>query len=852
MGELAIRRNRPAPVLQYQGTGKAEKTSGTAQSRTVVQTAAFTISDTLRLLMDRMRQSGGLEGTRRSLQTGEAVLAEVQDSLDRMSELARESAGDGSPDRAALQKELEQLRDNISRMLSNAAVGGKPLFLDLAATGKDPLAAMPDWFLKGLAQDQLTEEQILKSLGLDKSATGADILAALEGRSLEDDPIAARLAVLYLGAVIAGAGSPEEMGAEQALNGLRLLIEKIAQGMEPDRAIELLSNNTFTGLADFQSQFTSGAAAGLEGFLSNLLLTGDSTVVLPDLSGMGLLAGMEGMKLELLMGLLANPDPAAAASQEAGGTASALAQNGPETASAQAAQGTAAEAPPSQTLQLGSIQVSGQDLSGVSYQASTGEITISGTADVVLQGTGQEAQTLRLTGSGTVTLQNVTLSETFVDSASARIHSAGKNELAQLQLREGSVLTLGGSGLLRLGKVLANHTNRLSLTGGAVVVNGRGGQSFGTLSLPVYMEGTASLAAHASQVFQGDGKALAPFDVVWKALLPGWSGIHAMSLNGGELAKMALLNGHPADPIRLWLNKENTSQGYPFHTLLLQGRDEAGRTRTRYTYLHWNHQTGAFQEEIIYPNPFTVIGGEPGQDWVYEEETHTLHILSAQVTAISGGPGVDLYKTPFSGRIALADHIGAIELTLDGVVCQVSSGRAFHLGRENEVALVLRQGTSNIFESGAGCAGISLGEGASLRIDRASQDNGQPAGTLTATIGVGVPGAHGDILTMQMEGEAVTRPQFCLSSRVLQLDRLSVSTREAAQAAQRTVNADRRWVAQVQAAYSTLYRQYLDVAHGLVRDPAAAGALLQDILLQPRQAIRTHGKGGSENAKQLF
>ena len=67
MGELAIRRNRPAPVLQYQGTGKAEKTSGTAQSRTVVQTAAFTISDTLRLLMDRMRQSSGLEGDRKSV-----------------------------------------------------------------------------------------------------------------------------------------------------------------------------------------------------------------------------------------------------------------------------------------------------------------------------------------------------------------------------------------------------------------------------------------------------------------------------------------------------------------------------------------------------------------------------------------------------------------------------------------------------------------------------------------------------------------------------------------------------------------------------------------------------------------
>ena len=119
----------------------------------------------------------------------------------------------------------------------------------------------------------------------------------------------------------------------------------------------------------------------------------------------------------------------------------------------------------------------------------------------------------------------------------------------------------------------------------------------------------------------------------------------------------------------------------------------------------------------MYPNPFTVTGGEPGRDWAYDEASHTLHILTPQVTAISGGAGTDANQAPFSGRIALADSIGTMELTLGGVVCRVSSGRAFSLGRANDVTLLLQRGSSNHFESGAGCAGISLGDGTSLRID---------------------------------------------------------------------------------------------------------------------------------------
>lgn len=136
----------------------------------------------------------------------------------------------------------------------------------------------------------------------------------------------------------------------------------------------------------------------------------------------------------------------------------------------------------------------------------------------------------------------------------------------------------------------------------------------------------------------------------------------------------------------------------------------------------------------MYPNPFTVTGGEAGQDWLYEEETHTLRILSNQVTAISGGPGTDGNREPFSGRIALSDGIGPVELALDGVACQVTWGGAFYLGRDNAVTLLLPNGTGNLFESGEGFAGIALGDGTTLCIDRGEPPSGGvPDGTLTAS-----------------------------------------------------------------------------------------------------------------------
>lgn len=772
MSELAIRRERNFAVPRYQGTGKTEKTADAARSQKAVQTIV-TISETLRQLMERISQGkDASRESRRTLQAGEAVLDEVRDSLDRIAELARESAEGKEPDRDALQAELEKLREGIARMLSEAVVGDKPLFVD----GEVDLV---DGVLSG------------------------------------------------------------DIDLEQLIEVIQRLLERM--GTDSEQTVNLPT-----------------AAPAL----------------------LALLAGMKGMNQELLMDLLAaleNGDPVLT----------------PETADSGAPAPDGAETPRSEpvpTAEYEGIQVSGQDLSEVSYHEKDGILTVNGTADVTIEGTGRA---ILIAGSGRITLQNVEAEIVTVDTEAARIFIAEESVLKKLDLREGASLTLEGGGLLRIGVLRAGEDAVLRLNGGAVMLEEEGTEP---LTLPVVVEGPASLAARAVRVSNPDGKPLESFDLIWKTLLPGWKSVTGLELNGRQ-ARLALREG---DPVRLWLDKENP--GYTVHRLVIQGKDAAGRSRTRYAYLRWNQRV--FQKISMYPNPFDVTGGQPGRDWVYEEETHTLHILSAQVTGISGGVGVDANQIPFSGRIALADSVGAVELSLAGVVCRVSSGRAFSLGRENDVTLVLVNESSNLFESGAGCAGISLGEGTCLRIDCAGTEDGLPRGVLTAAGGpgsagigqdsggdrvrigpililgaaaerqslmgtvtiaggvvtsTGEAGKDGDI-TLQVGEDTVLLPQFKLSVKVLQLDALNVETRESARTAMRIVDADRLRVARIQAVYGALYgqvEQSFSILHSVqagapLRNGAAASTLMEDILRRPCQAIQTHSGGEAEEVQQLL
>ncbi len=1017
MGELAIRRERRAAGPLYQAAGKTERADRAGESRPAAKTPGATVSETLQRLMSHIgRAESCTRESRRTLQAGEAVLAEVQEALDRMAELAGKAAGGGGEDRSALQAELDRLAEQIDRMTGGAFAGGMRLFLDEGTEiedGAEPPAnaalgeedgpqKLPDWLVKGMSQSGLTPERLMSMLGLDKDAGIPDILAALAGKSLDGSAAAGCLAALYLGGVIAGGSASKAVDLKAALEGLRQLLEKVSQGVSPDEAVQKLTDGVFGSLADLEAQFTAGTAPGMEDFLVAVLLPGDeAAALLPAASMLTLLAGMEGMNLELMMGLLT-----AVQSSGAGAEEPALEHaEAPEPA----AEGTA---PQAAIVDLGDAKRAGQDLPGVSAGPSGGELVIGGSGDTVLRGTGEEGETLLLAGSGTVTLREVKISVLDV-AASARVSVPGEAALGEVRLRPGAVLTLGGGGLVRIGTLRGGEGSVLHLTGGAAVLAAEEeGGDFGTLPVPVVIDGPVLLAARGAQVSGGSGKPMAPFDLVWRTLLPGWSAVTSLTVDGRH-GRALLSSGEPA---RLWLEKGE--RGSPVHTVVIRGRDEARRPKTRYAYLRWNESAGAFEETVLYPNPFTVTGGEAGTDWIYEQETHTLRVLTNRVSAVSGGPGTDANQRPFSGRLALADGIGTMELTLGGVICRVSEGGAFALGRENDVTLLLQSGTENRFESGAGWAGISLGDGTSLLVDcpEARSSSRNPAGTLSAcggaggagigrdsgggrdrtsriqirggsvcatgagggagigagkrgamgtveilggvveatgaagggagiggalgapvgdirirggsvaalalghaaAIGAGVQGTCGDILItgsarirkavggdpgadigaclfgscgkvqiagkadvgkarlwtrsgvpLQMGAETVTLPQFRLSSRALGLDRLSVATKEAAKAARAVVERDRRWVSQIQNAYSVLYhrldrswngllgvQQYLDGAEGPVRNAGAAGDLLEDarraISLPSSQAMRTHGKRGKEDVGRLF
>lgn len=672
MGELTIRTDRRFPTVRSQGTAKGERTaggspaSGTAKAASTAQEALEQLTRTDSRAVRQAREA------LRGLQSGEGALAELEDSLGRLGDLARQAAEGGPADREALQAELERLQKEVERILD----------------------------------------------------TGISLLPESGGEAGD------RLAVLYLGAVIAGGGElPAQLSPEQALEGLKLLLEKVAGGMDPDQAVALLTKGRFISLAEFQTWFAGGSTAMTlpDGLLTPDLSAGllDLNAMLPDLSALFPLLELGGSGRELMAQVLTALESLPAGPEAAAGDG----QNTPN-----------GSLP---VMRAGEFQAAGRDLSGVSFQEASGQWTVGGRSDVTLQGTKQQGGAIVLTGSGTVTLRDVRAASLTAAAPEARIFTAGETAVGELRLEAGAVLTVDGTGPLKVDAFRTEAGALLRLAEGASVMPGKPGREPGeeplVLTVPVVLEGPASLAAAPRAGVRGaDGKALDPFDILWEKLLPGWTGITSVAVDGKQ-ARMALLRG---DPARLWLSKGE--HGCDIHDLVLQGRDQAGRPQTRYAYLVWDQKRKAFEEMTLCDNPFSVTGGEPGLDWVYEGETRTLRILSDRVTAVSGGSGEG--EPSFGGRIALADGIGTVRLTLEGVVCRTAAGSALYLGRDNDVTLLLRDGTDSRFESGPGCAGISLGEGASLRLDRAAPgESGRGGeGALTAAGGEGGAGIGRD------------------------------------------------------------------------------------------------------------
>ena len=758
MGELSIRRNRGLNIPLFEKAEKTEKTeqqSGAARVRQPAGRAAATVSRTLRQLMNRMDQAGRqIREGRHTLRSGEAALAEVEGRLSRMEELARLSAGESAVDRAALQRELEQLRGEVERIASDGAEAG--LFregeaadgldeivdavLDILAAGQEGAEKLPSWLVSALTGDAPTRAAMLAAMGLNGDSKIWEALASLGNLSLEDGSVGSYLAAYYLGTVIAGGASYGAIGPELAARGLQLFLDAVARGVSPDEALELLTGGVFSGLEDFQAQFSGGTAPGLQLFLTDVLFSEDAA--LTDASLLALMAGDGDMEalMNLLAslgsggGLLALLDALDASAGAAPGQA--LTEQG---AAPLPEQGTDPQ-PETAELgngELGAVQASGTDLSGARFDRETSTVTVGTAEPLTLRGMDREAPAIRLAdGSGSVTLQQVSTPLLSAEGM-ARIVGAGENGLAQVVLEENAVLTVDGGGLAHIGVLRGGAASVLRLMGGAVEIGGAQGLA------RVVVDGAVSLiAADGITVQNARGEELTSFDILWKTLLPEWSALTGLTVDG-QSGRLGLPDDQP-DFVRMWLLRGEEDKGYPAHTIALRGRDRAGRTTTWYLYVRWDEGKGSFRPISMYPNPFTVTGGEEDVDWTYEEESHTLYILSGEVTALSGGAGTDAELRPFSGRIALIDGIGTVELTLDGVQCRVSEHSAFHLGRKNDVTLLLQRGTDNVFESGPGFAGISLGDGTALCIDQAKGDGRLPDGILTAAGGKGGAGIGRD------------------------------------------------------------------------------------------------------------
>lgn len=843
----SVGREQVRAAARYQQTAKAEKQDGGVPVKGAASREAA--SAELKLLMGRVSQAEAkIQAARQSLQTNEAALAEAKDGVDQMESLAREAAGEGQPNREALQEELSRLRQELMRILGGAA--GASLFSQEGSSGQSLINELPEWLLWGLA-DSPDPAQLLEALGIDGSASGSEIMSALAKLSL-DDPAAGYLAAVYLGAVIAGGGT-DKLDPAQAAQGLLQLLEAMRNGMTPDEAISDLTGGLFDSMEDFKQQFLDGIAPGMESFFGNLLL--GASFSMPDL--MSLLSNGSGEETDLLMILLAALESADSALTEPGA--------GESGEAAQRAQ-TQIPEPAPESRDMGGVTAEGRDLSKVSYDDASRTVTIDGNETVTLHGHDTPAINLH----GEVELSQASTPQVTANGPQAQLHTHGETDLNELRFGEKATLTLSGSGLTHIGDIKGGPDNTLRLREGAFMLE----RQAAGLPVRVVIDGAVVLQApRESHVFNAQGEELEPYDLMWKSMFPDWSSIEGMVIDGRHAEMMLMRNSQP-DLARLWLFKGDPSQGYPAHLIALEGRDRAGELRTRYVYLQWSRMQRKFIPISMFPNPFTVTGGEEDTDWRYEEDSRTLRVLTGQVTGLMGGMGTDAEDRPFSGRLALADGIGRVELTLDGVVCQVPSGRACSLGRGNSVTLLLKRGAKNLFESGAGCAGISLGDGTSLCIDQ-PKALGQPDGSLTAKGGAASPGigrdsghGRGQTAPIMIRGGQVTAVEgrrtvsakeasgsslagLRAPARALKLDAMDISTKEAARDAVKQLSAGRRWVNRLQDAYRAVYgkleqslnslgsiRQYAKV----VRDNDEVDTLIwdmrQELMQSPMGAYR--------------
>ncbi len=616
----------------------------------------------------------------------------------------------GITDRAGLEKlEATIAHEMIHAFMDEATTSG--MFGKIEASTSDlttPVDKFPDWFIEGMAQTASGPDNWLLHMGITGSSSEAEIAAAIGREKLGSGSTASQygtgyLACMYLGAAIAGGGTPSvTVDAKSVSEGLTRLFNEVIGGKSLNSAIQSLTNGKYTSYKDFETKFNNGSAE-IGSFVRNLLkATGDGRggIISGNLKDKDLTPDTDLGNTVKLFQL----DPTTNGVKNVYPDKYSVYSGG--AANVDGTKPTdftpAAVTPP---IECGDLIITGAKASDISYDSTTGVLTVNAAGDIKIsmkvEGQSSTLNKIKLAGGGKVTLNGLQLSDAdaLQIESDTEITYEGKNSFGGITLGNNIKTEFHGYGQLKTLNFTSDNSNTVRFDGGAVIV---GDGSTGTINAGnVIIDNASVAAAIPSPVRDSSGNVLQGTDIPWTSL-SGLKDVASMTFNGTE-SKMQLDFSQVG---KLWLDPSLAKN-------VIAVTDSSGGKKTLAAEYSTADSRFNWLKSI---KPFTITGGTEGTDWEYADD-ETLVIKTNQPLTISGGIGTDAAGANFPGRIKLADHVGNVSLTLDDVNCNVTDGSAFELGAGNQVTLTLTDGKTSSFASGKGHAGISVGQGTDVTIE---------------------------------------------------------------------------------------------------------------------------------------
>ena len=642
----------------------------------------------------------------------------------------------GITDRDGLQKlEATIAHEMIHAFMDEAVTSG--MFGKTAVSNGNltaEVAKFPDWFIEGMAQTASGPDNWLSYMRITGTSSDAEIAAAIGREQLGSGSTASQygtgyLACMYLGASIAGGGTPAAtVDAATVSAGLTKLFNEVIGGKSLNDAISTLTNGKFRSTSDFAAKFNTGPAE-VGSFVRSLLAAtgnGRGGIISGDLKAVDLTADTD----------LGNSVSLFQLDTTTSGVKNIYPKDYPVySGGATSTGGTAptdfTPAAPTPPLEYGDLIVTGAQASDIDYDANTGVLTVKAADDIKISmkaaGTTSTTNKIILQGNGKVTLSGVQLSngdDALQIDTDTEVRYEGKNHFSGITLNGTINTAFKGSGQLKIDKFTSDMDDTVRFDGGAVIVGDPSVAGSNSIHAKDVVIDNASVAASITTadgtVKNSAGTVLKDTDMPWTRL-SGLNDVAAISYNGN--ATGAVLDFGQGS--KLWLDPGLAKN-------VLTVTDSTGAKRV--LAAEYDAAAGSFNwlDSI---KPFTVSGGTEGTDWEYDADGQTLVIKTNKPLTISGGKGADPAGKEFSGRIRLADNIaGDVSLTLGEIHCETDTGSAFDLGEGNHVSLTLTDGATSIFAGGRDYAGIAVGAGTDLTI------NGTDAGKLIAEGGNGSAG----------------------------------------------------------------------------------------------------------------